>query len=112
MKEISLLEKSILNTKFFDSKIKTCSVSWKEKYLGHLIGPLGLILVVNTVAALVEKFFTQLLKIRASKQQSITYIISASIIGIFTNFFLKNPISYITNLTLFFFFLIFIKFKT
>lgn len=52
MKEISLLEKSILNTKFFDSKIKTCSVSWKEKYLGHLIGPLGLILVVNTVAAL------------------------------------------------------------
>ena len=56
MKEISLLEKSILNTKFFDSKIKTCSVSWKEKYLGHLIGPLGLILVVNTVAALVESF--------------------------------------------------------
>lgn len=34
-------------------------MSWKEKYLGHLIGPLGLILVVNTVAALVEKFFTQ-----------------------------------------------------
>ena len=59
MKEISLLEKSIINSKFFDSKIKTCSVSWKEKYLGHLIGPLGLILVVNTVAALVEKFFTQ-----------------------------------------------------
>ena len=57
---------------------------------------------------LFEKFFTQLLKIRASKQQSITYIISASIIGIFTNFFLKNPISYITNLTLFFFFLILI----
>ena len=59
MKEISLLEKSIINSKFFDSKIRTCSVSWKEKYLGHLIGPLGLILVVNTVAALVEKFFTQ-----------------------------------------------------
>ena len=57
MKEISLLEKSIINSKIFDSKIKTCSVSWKEKYLGHLIGPLGLILVVNTVAALVEKFF-------------------------------------------------------
>ena len=27
--------------------------------LGHLIGPLGLIFVVNTIAALVEKFFTQ-----------------------------------------------------
>ena len=59
MKEITKIKKSILNTKFFDSKIKTCSVSRKEKYLGHLIGPLGLILVVNTVAALVEKFFTQ-----------------------------------------------------
>lgn len=56
MKEISLLEKSIINSKFFDSKIRTCSVSWKEKYVGHLIGPLGLILVVNTVAALVENF--------------------------------------------------------
>lgn len=59
MKEISLLEKSVINSKFFDSNIKTCSVSKKEKILGHLIGPLGLILVVNTVAALVEKFFTQ-----------------------------------------------------
>lgn len=59
MKEISLLEKSFLNSKFFDSRIKTNSVSKKEKILGHLIGPLGLILVVNTVAALVEKFFTQ-----------------------------------------------------
>lgn len=28
----------------------------ERKYLGHLIGPLGLILVVNTVAALVENF--------------------------------------------------------
>lgn len=59
MKDINLLEKSFLNSKFFDSRIKTNSVSKKEKILGHLIGPLGLILVVNTVAALVEKFFTQ-----------------------------------------------------
>lgn len=59
MKEINLLEKSFLNSKFFDSRIKTNSVSKKEKILGHLIGPLGLILVINTVAALVEKFFTQ-----------------------------------------------------
>lgn len=59
MKEINLLEKSFLNSRFFDSRIKTNSVSKKEKILGHLIGPLGLILVVNTVAALVEKFFTQ-----------------------------------------------------
>lgn len=49
-----LFAKPILNT-----RIKTNTVSKKEKYLGHLIGPLGLIFVVNTVAALVEKFFTQ-----------------------------------------------------
>ena len=49
-----LFSKPILNT-----RVKTNTVSKKEKYLGHLIGPLGLIFVVNTVAALVEKFFTQ-----------------------------------------------------
>ena len=41
------------------SRVKTSSVTLKEKILGHLVGPLGLILVVNTIAALVEKFFTQ-----------------------------------------------------
>gem|GEM_PF-161840 len=40
-------------------QIFTVDKSRVLKYLGHLIGPLGLILVVNTVAALVEKFFTQ-----------------------------------------------------
>ncbi len=47
------------NLKFFDSRVKTRTLSGKEKYLGHLLGPLGLILIVNTIAALVEKFFTQ-----------------------------------------------------
>ena len=42
-----------------DSKVDSRAVSKKEKILGHLIGPLGLIFVVNTIAALVEKFFTQ-----------------------------------------------------
>ena len=42
-----------------DSKIKTRSVTTKEKILGHLVGPLGLIFVVNSIAGLVEKFFTQ-----------------------------------------------------
>ncbi|NLZ47085.1 MAG: MFS transporter, partial [Clostridiales bacterium] len=49
----------LFNLKFFDSRVKTRTVSAKEKYLGHLIGPLGLILIVNTISALVEKFFTQ-----------------------------------------------------
>ncbi|MBE5951538.1 MAG: hypothetical protein E7260_08085 [Lachnospiraceae bacterium] len=58
-KSITLLSKGIFEKPFMDSKAKTRSVSRKEWILGHLIGPLGLIFVVNTIAALVEKFFTQ-----------------------------------------------------
>jgi len=58
-KPIELLSKSIFEKPFMDSKVKTKEVSKSERILGHLIGPLGLIFVVNTIAALVEKFFTQ-----------------------------------------------------
>ncbi|MBE6979007.1 MAG: hypothetical protein E7431_01345 [Ruminococcaceae bacterium] len=58
-KPITLLSKGIFEKSFMDSKVKTRSVSRMEWVLGHLIGPLGLIFVVNTIAALVEKFFTQ-----------------------------------------------------
>ena len=58
-KEINLLSRGIFEKSFMDSKAKTRTVSRKEVILGHVIGPLGLILVVNTIAALVEKFFTQ-----------------------------------------------------
>jgi GPH family glycoside/pentoside/hexuronide:cation symporter len=54
-----LLKNSIFERPFMDSKIRTHSVTTKEWVFGHLIGPLGLIFVVNTIAALVEKFFTQ-----------------------------------------------------
>ena len=59
MKRISLLGKGLFSKKIMNTRVKTRTVSKKEKYLGHLIGPLGLIFVVNTIAALVEKFFTQ-----------------------------------------------------
>ena len=59
MKEINLLEKGLFNTKLLDSRVKTRRVTTKEKVFGHLFGPLGLIFIVNTVAALVEKFFMQ-----------------------------------------------------
>ena len=59
MKKIAFLSKGIFEQPFMDSKAKTRAVSTKELVLGHLIGPLGLIFVVNTIAALVEKFFTQ-----------------------------------------------------
>lgn len=58
-KPVTLLSKGIFEKPFMDSKVTTRSVSRKEWVLGHLIGPLGLIFVVNTIAALVEKFFTQ-----------------------------------------------------
>lgn len=54
-----LLSRGLFEKKFMDSKVTTNAVTTKEKILGHLIGPLGLIFVVNTIAALVEKFFTQ-----------------------------------------------------
>ena len=59
MKKPELLSHGLFEKPFMDSKIKTRSVSAKERILGHLIGPLGLIFVVNTIAGLVEKFFTQ-----------------------------------------------------
>lgn len=58
-KTITLLNTGLFEKPFMDSKARTRAVSTKELLLGHLIGPLGLIFVVNTIAALVEKFFTQ-----------------------------------------------------
>lgn len=58
-KEIAFLSKGLFEKPFMDSKITTRGVTKKEKILGHLIGPLGLIFVVNSIAGLVEKFFTQ-----------------------------------------------------
>ncbi|MCM1283323.1 MAG: MFS transporter [Muribaculaceae bacterium] len=58
-KTITLLSGGLFDKSFMDSKVRTRSISTKELILGHLIGPLGLIFVVNTIAALVEKFFTQ-----------------------------------------------------
>lgn len=55
-KKIELLSKGLFEKTFMDSKITTRSVTVKEKVLGHLIGPLGLVLLINTIAALVEIF--------------------------------------------------------
>lgn len=58
-KGVSLLNRGLFEKPFMDSRVKTRTVSKAEKIWGHLVGPLGLIFVVNTIAALVEKFFTQ-----------------------------------------------------
>ena len=54
-----LLSKGLFDKKIMDSRTDPEKVGKKEVILGHLIGPLGTIFVVNTIAALVEKFFTQ-----------------------------------------------------
>ena len=56
---VKFLSRGLFEKPIMDSKVTTRTVTKKEKILGHLIGPLGLIFVVNTIAALVEKFFTQ-----------------------------------------------------
>ena len=58
-KRKGLLSGGLFDKPFMDSKATTNAITTKEWVLGHLIGPLGLIFVVNTIAALVEKFFTQ-----------------------------------------------------
>lgn len=59
MAKIKLLEHGLFEKSFMDSRVKTRSVTEKEAILGHLIGPLGMIMVINTMYALVELFFTE-----------------------------------------------------
>ncbi len=56
---ITLLRKGLFEKPFMDTKAKGRTMTTREYVFGHLIGPLGLIFIVNTIAALVEKFFTQ-----------------------------------------------------
>ncbi len=58
-RSITLLSKGLFEKPFMDTKAKGRTMTTKEYVFGHLIGPLGLIFIVNTIAALVEKFFTQ-----------------------------------------------------
>lgn len=53
-KEITLLNKGLFEKPFMDSKVKTRSVTRKELILGHVVGPLGLIMLINTIASLME----------------------------------------------------------
>ena len=52
--EFNLLGKGLFEKPVMDSKIKTRSVTKKELILGHVVGPLGLIMLVNTIASLME----------------------------------------------------------
>ena len=47
-----LLSHGLFEKPFMDSRVQSRTLSKKEEILGHLVGPLGLIFVVNTIAAL------------------------------------------------------------
>lgn len=49
-----LLSHGLFEQHFMDSKATTRSVTMKELVLGHVIGPLGLIMLINTIASLLE----------------------------------------------------------
>ena len=55
-KEIRLLSRGLFEKPFMDSKVKTRSVTRRELILGHVVGPLGLIMLINTIASLMEIF--------------------------------------------------------
>lgn len=53
-KSIVLLRGGFFDRPIMNSKIKARSVTKKELILGHVVGPLGLIMLVNTIASLME----------------------------------------------------------
>ncbi len=58
-KEIGLLKKGLFEKHFMDSRVRTRTMTTKEKVLGHLLGPLGMIMLVNVVNALLELYYTE-----------------------------------------------------
>lgn len=48
------LNGGLFDKHFMDSKVTTRTVTTKELILGHVIGPLGLIMLINTIASLLE----------------------------------------------------------
>lgn len=52
----TLLSRGLFEKPFMDSRATTRSVTKKELILGHVVGPLGLIMLINTIASLLEIF--------------------------------------------------------
>ena len=49
-----LLSGGLFDKHFMDSRVTTRTVTTKELVLGHVVGPLGLIMLINTIASLLE----------------------------------------------------------
>ena len=58
-REIKVLDKGLFEKRFMDSRVHTRTMTTKEKVFGHLLGPLGMIMLVNVVNALLELYYTE-----------------------------------------------------
>ncbi|MGI6316775.1 MAG: MFS transporter [Christensenellales bacterium] len=54
MQHRTFLSRGLFEKPFMDSRVTTRSVTTKELILGHVVGPLGLIMLINTIASLLE----------------------------------------------------------
>lgn len=84
-KTIQLLKRGIFEEKFMDSRVKTRTMTTKEKLFGHLLGPLGMIMLVNVVGALLELYYTEQVPLDSMYGTGtyITMTTARSIIGTF-----------------------------
>lgn len=80
---MKLLSKGLFEKKFMDSKVKTKSMTKKELVFGHMIGPLGMVMLINTIGALLELYYTEQVPLDTlyGKGTYITYTTVRSVCG-------------------------------
>lgn len=99
MRDIRLLKRGLFETKLMDSRIKSNTVTTSEKIIGHMIGPLGLVMLVNTIAALVELFFTEQVPLDSIYGRgtylgmTVTSRILGTVMGILTGWVIQHTVS-------------------
>ena len=57
------MERSLLERRIFNSKVKSKNVTGKEKWLGYLLGPIGAILLNAVLATYLNVYYTDVLKL-------------------------------------------------
>lgn len=58
--EITFFSKGLFEKPFMDSRIKTASMTMKEKLLGYLVGPFGTLAFMAVLNQLVELYYTEI----------------------------------------------------
>lgn len=59
-KDIIFFREGFFEKRFLDSRIKTASMTMKEKLLGYLIGPFGMLAFMGIVNQLLELYYTEI----------------------------------------------------